>query len=99
VEFNGLHLCPSCLEIGKKKRKIRNLENHRTLYDNIALSTAFFPLFAIWPTVVTAPTALFLVIRYWKAPTSIVSRTKLRFVLAFIIAGLQVVGWSIFFFS
>jgi hypothetical protein len=28
VEFNNRHLCPMCLEKGKTKRKIKNLENH-----------------------------------------------------------------------
>jgi hypothetical protein len=99
VEFNGRHLCPSCLARGKRKGKIKNLQNHRILYDNIALSFAFIPILAIWPTILTAPISLFLVIRYWNAPTSIVPRNKWRFVLAFIIAGLQIVGWSFVFFS
>ena len=35
VEFNNQHLCPMCLEKGKTKRKIKNLENHRVCYDKI----------------------------------------------------------------
>jgi hypothetical protein len=37
-----------------------------------------------------------MVIRYWKAPGSIIPRSKIRFVLAFLIAGLQIVGWLFF---
>ena len=100
VEFNGRHLCPACLETGKRKRKIKNLENHRTLYDTTTLFLAILPMvFCFWVTLLTAPMVLFLVIRYWKAPTSIVPRTKIRFVSAFVIASLQIVGWSVFFFS
>src|SRR5947209_7072732 len=37
-ELNGRHLCPSCLEGGRKKKKIKSLENHRVLYDSAALA-------------------------------------------------------------
>ena len=94
VELNRQHLCPSCLEKGKRKRKFKNLENHRTLYDSIALSLAIVPMLFIFPTIITAPMVIFIVIRYWKAPTSILPRTKIRFILAFMIAGLQITGWT-----
>ncbi len=93
VEFNGRHLCPACLEKGKTKRKIKNLENHRVCYDTIALSIALVSMLLIWPTILSAPVVLFMVIRYWGAPGSIIPRSKIRFVLAFGIAGLQIVGW------
>src|SRR5262249_12487920 len=35
-ELHGQHFCPACLETGKKKKKIKKLEDERTLYDNIA---------------------------------------------------------------
>ena len=78
------------------KHKIKNLENHRTLYDSIALSLAILPIFIFWFTIVTAPLVIFLVIKYWRAPTSLVGRTKIRFVVAFLIAGLQIAGWIFF---
>lgn len=99
VEFNGEHLCTSCLEAGQKKKKINNLENHRILYDSIAISMAIFPIL-IWPfTIISAPVTLFIVLRYWKAPSSIVRRTKIRMILAFIIALLQLMGWGFLFFG
>jgi hypothetical protein len=94
VEFDGRHLCPSCLESGKKKQRIANLDNYRVLYDNIALALAVFPML-LWPfTFVTAPVAMFVTLRYWRAPSSLVPRTKIRFVLASLLAGLQVAGWT-----
>ncbi len=99
VDFDGGHLCTSCLETGKEKHKIKNLENHRTLHDSIALTLALAPIL-LWPfTLVTAPMAIFLAIRYWKAPTSIIPRTKIRLIAALFIAGLQVIGWTAFFYS
>ena len=97
-EFNGQHLCPTCLETGRTKGKIKSLENRRTLYDTIALSLAILPigLIVFWfLTIITAPMALFMAIRYWNAPRSIVHRTKIRYVLAMIFATLQIAGWGI----
>jgi hypothetical protein len=93
VDFNDRHLCPVCLDKGKTKRKIKNLENHRICYDTVALSIALIASFFIWPTILSAPIVLYMVIRYWKAPGSIIPRSKIRFVLAFLISGLQIVGW------
>lgn len=93
-EFNGQHLCPTCLETGQNKGKIKNLENHRVLHDNMALSLA---IFSIVPPIIyfcwlTLPMSLFIAIRHWNTPTSVVHRTKIRFVLAIIIALLEIVG-------
>jgi hypothetical protein len=110
VEFNGQHLCPMCLEKGKTKRKIKNLENHRVCYDKIALFVALISMLFIWPTLISAPIVLFMVIRYWNAPRSIIPRTwnaprsiiprtKIRFILAFGIACLQIAGWVLIFGS
>ncbi len=97
-ELHGEHFCPSCLEVGKTKGKIKKLENRRTLYDNIALSLAIVPvlvIFGIYFTCFTAPMALYIAIRYWNAPRSIVHRTRLRYVLAIILASLQIVAWVV----
>ena len=99
VEFNEEHLCPSCLEKGRTKRKIKSLEDHRTCYDKIALLIAIVPMLGFWITILTAPISLFITIRYWKAPGSIVRKTKIRFIAAFVIASLQIVGWTFFFAS
>ncbi|HUA39338.1 MAG TPA: hypothetical protein VMA35_13180 [Candidatus Sulfopaludibacter sp.] len=98
-ELNGQHFCPSCLEAGKNRGKIKNLENQRTLYDNIALSLAVYPLLIFYFTLVTAPAALFVAIRYWNAPRSMVHRTKTRSVAAIILASLQIAGWGLLFFA
>ncbi len=87
IEISGEHLCPACLESGKKKRKLEHLENRRVLYDSMALILAVVPaLFFFWPAVLTAPVVLWMVIRYWNAPGSILGRTKIRFVTAFVLA-------------
>lgn len=96
-EIKGRHLCPACLDTGRKKGKLKELENQRTLYDNIALSLAIYPLLVFYLTVFTAPMVLFLSIRHWNSPTSILPRSKLRFVAAMLLASLQIAGWALLF--
>lgn len=97
-ELHGQHFCPACLEVGRKKGKIKSLENERTLYDSIALSLAVLPLIIFYFTVITAPMALYIAIRYWNAPRSIVHRTKIRYVFAIFFAALQILGWGLGFY-
>ncbi|HLH55184.1 MAG TPA: hypothetical protein VKY92_16380 [Verrucomicrobiae bacterium] len=94
-ELHGEHFCPTCLETGRKKGKIKRLEQERTLYDSIALALAVYPLLIFYFTVVTAPISLILAIRFWNAPRSIVHRTKIRFVVAIILSSLQLIGWGV----
>ncbi len=99
VELNGRHLCPACLETGRKKGHLTHLDNRRTLYDSLALTLTLVPLL-FWPlTLITAPAALFIAIRFWNAESSVVRRTKIRLVLAIFIALIQIVGWAILFWS
>lgn len=94
LELDGRHLCPSCVETGKRKGKLKNLENHRILYDRIALAMVLWP-FLIWPMMIfTAPAAIFVAIRYWRAPASLVSRSKFISVLAIVLATMQITGWA-----
>lgn len=94
VEMKGQHLCAACLETGKKKGKLKHLQDQRVLYDDIALALTTFTLL-VWPfTFITAPMALYMSVRYWNAPTSLIPRSKVRFVIAVILALLQILGWA-----
>ena len=95
VEMNGQHLCSTCLETGKKKGRLVNLQNKRTLYDSMTLSLAILPIIA-WPfTIITAPATIYMVMRYRKEPLSILRRSRFRFWLALVIASLQLAVWVI----
>jgi len=98
VPLAGQQLCPSCLEARAERRKLP--ENHRVIYDQIALLLGVFPLL-LWPiTLVTAPAVLGLCFYGWKKPSSLLPRRrKLRFVIAGIFAGIEICGWLVFFFS
>lgn len=97
----GQHLCPACLETGRTKGRIERLENERTLYDHAALSLACYPLLIPYFTAITAPMALFVALRHWNAPRSLVHRTKWRLVAAIVIATLEIAGWGVglYFFA
>ena len=96
MEFQGQNWCPGCIENNRFKRKLPNLETRRTLYDSLALQLVTWP--AIWPftglTIFTAPVALFVAIRYWKAPSSIVARSRIRLYVALALAILEIAGWA-----
>src|SRR5262249_42848581 len=94
-ELQGQHFCPVCLETGKKKGRIQRLENERTLYDSIALSLAVYPLLIFYLTIFTAPLPLFVALWALKAPRSIIHRTRLRLILAIVIASLEITGWAV----
>jgi hypothetical protein len=64
------------------------------LYDNMALTLAMLPAFLIWPTIFTAPITLYITVRYWRAPSSILPRTRIRFVIAAAFASLQIGAWT-----
>jgi hypothetical protein len=93
-EADGRHFCPACLETGGAKGRIKSLDNKRTRYDSIALALATFPMLVFYFTILTAPFALYVAIRYWKSPPGLVSRSKARFVIAIILSLLQIAGWT-----
>jgi len=97
LDFNGRHLCPVCLQAGRKKGGLPELENRRTIYDSAALWTAVLPIL-FWPfTLVTGPLAIFLAVFSFFHPSSLISRTRIRAWLALAIGLLQVGGWIALF--
>jgi hypothetical protein len=97
VEIGDAHLCPACIASGRREKKMHAVENRRVLYDNIALAVAVLPLITIYFTLITAPIAIFISIRYWNAPTSILGRGKWRFVVAILVSLLELGLWALFF--
>lgn len=93
-ELDGKNLCPKCVEKGKAKGDLKSLEHTRVCYDSVALSLSLLPII-MWPfTLVTAPMALYIAVRNWKKPCSIIPRSKVRFVFAIFFALIQIVGWA-----
>jgi hypothetical protein len=99
LEFAGQHLCPQCLEGGRRKGKMKSLENHRVLYDSMALWIAIFPLLLYPFLIITAPLAIFVAVRYWHRPSSIIPRTNIRKILAIFLGLIElfIVGFFAYF--
>jgi len=97
IELSGQHLCPQCLESGKRRGKLGQIESSRTLYDSLALTLATYPLLIFYFTLITAPMALYVTIRHWNAPRSVIGRGKWRFVVAAVLAVMQIAGWITLF--
>jgi hypothetical protein len=91
IELDGRHLCPTCFQSGVSTNKIETLEGQRTMYDTIALALATLPALLFWPVLVSAPAALYVVVRRWRTPLSVVPRTRIRFVLATLFALAEIV--------
>ncbi|TAL02203.1 MAG: hypothetical protein EPO07_07580 [Verrucomicrobia bacterium] len=92
---DGKHLCPTCLETGRTKGKIKSLENTRTRYDNMIFGLAvlaFVPPI-IYISFFTSAAALFLMIRHRKSPLGLTQRSRVKFYVGGIIALLQFLGW------
>lgn len=97
VDFNGQHLCPGCLQTGKKKGKLTTLDSSRTLWDSAAVVVSLVPLI-VWPVViVTAPISITLAVVSFFKPGSLVPRTRLRAVLAIVLSVVQLLFWIWFF--
>lgn len=97
VQFQDQEYCLACMATGRRARTMTRLENQRILYDSVALALAFWPMLFIFPTLFTAPAAIFVALRYWKRPLSILPRSRFRYLLSLLLAGGQLVGWTVFF--
>lgn len=113
----GQHVCPGCLNAGKAApgKPVASAApltapvilppQRRVLHDQLALLLTVFPcLFVFWyASILTAPVALFLVIRYWNEPrTAVLPRTRARLIVAGVLALLQIGGWitlGVYFFN
>ncbi|MBN2307797.1 MAG: hypothetical protein JXR94_02430 [Candidatus Hydrogenedentes bacterium] len=98
IDICGKHLCPACLASAQAGERHPWLVTRRVLYDGMALALGFAPLLLFlfcWPvTLITAPLIVFLCVRYWNAPKSVVPRGRWRMPLALLLAGAQFVAWA-----
>ena len=95
LPLDGKHLCPHCVETGVRSNKLAAADTQRTHYDSLALALATWPMLLFYFSLFTAPIALYYVIRYWKLPQSVLPRTRTRFVVAGLLAVMQLTGWVI----
>ena len=98
VEIGGVHRCPKCLEAGRLKQEVQTLLTEHTRYDRIALALTTLALF-FWPvTLLTAPAALYLVIRYWNKRSTVLPGRRIGYVVAGLLAIAEICGWMFLFY-
>ena len=98
IPLAGQTLCPSCVEAHARgdtpPAAAPVIAPKRVLYGNMALSLALLPLL-VWPlTLLTAPAALFVTLRYWRRPLSLRGGTHLPHIFALVFSLLQIAGWT-----
>jgi uncharacterized paraquat-inducible protein A len=93
IDLGAEHLCPNCISSGKKKGKIVTLEGARTRYDSIAMSLAVFGFLFYMLAIFLAPAAIYISIRHWNSPGSLLGVSRKRFVIAIILAVVELVIW------
>lgn len=101
VALGSRHLCPSCVEgeLGGAPRAGGRpaLGHRRILYDRLAMALAVWPVASIvlaWATIMTAPLALYVAIRYWTAPGGLGRRPRIGLAVAAGLAALELAAWA-----
>ncbi len=95
VEIDSRNLCPVCFNSNKQAGNLIQLQESNFLFDRIALDIAVIGLLLFFFSLVTAPIALFIAIKYWKKTGGgrPLPRSKIRLVLAIVISLLEICGW------
>ena len=93
IDWSGSTLCIACIETFQKTPKSSFLSAKRFHFDSLALALATVPSLLISPGIIGAPLALGMVLFTYRKQTSIVPRSKWRFVVAGLFAFLQIIGW------
>jgi hypothetical protein len=86
--ISGKHYCPGCLEAGRSNRRIRELDNSRTLYGRQAFWLAILPFY------VTGIIAVFMALRYRNAPESLVKPQRWMFTAALVLGSIQTLAFT-----
>ena len=95
IEMHGQHVCPPCLNSGRKKPQLTNVDGDRILYGGIALLIAVVPLFAFYfITFITGPLSIFVAIYGWRKPRSLVGTGNISFYIAILLGLIQTGAWA-----
>lgn len=95
IDIEGRKACPNCLEGGRKKHKFKDLERERTRWDVLAFNLALLGLLIFYLSMLIAPVTLYVSLRHWNTPLSVLSASRWRFVAAIALATLQLAGWGV----
>lgn len=89
LEVEGQHLCPACLESGRRKGTVAALERSRTRWDQVTVALAALGLFTGCLSPVAAVANLVITLLKWGQPQSRVAAARACMV------GATVVAWAL----
>jgi hypothetical protein len=92
VELESSHYCPECLHTAQKKGDLKSIDNSRRLTDELAFHLSLLGLFIFYFSIITAPLAIYFAVKHWKSPLSLVRSSRWRYVVAIMVASLQILG-------
>jgi hypothetical protein len=99
LEIEGRHLCPPCLEAGRKQASLAVFHTSHTRWDNIAMLLAIVPLVTVigwYFSMFTSAAAVFISIWKWRSPKqSMIPYSQGRFIVALLISALTLAGWAL----
>jgi len=93
IEVRGRHLCTQCLQAPALQDTLKTPQRY-IHYDHVAGAVAVFPMIFPPVTLLTAPLALYIALRYWNSPQSAAPRGKGGFVVAILLAVAQIMVWG-----
>lgn len=94
LPVGGQHLCSPCLSAGATA----SLVTQRTRYDSLALMLSTWSFFLFQFAIFPCAAALWFVARHWGDPPGLFPRGRWRFVVAAVVALLQIGLWGTFLF-
>jgi hypothetical protein len=96
ISWGGADVCTACLEAANRAGESRPLATSRFHFDSLALALSTFPLLIWFFSMFTAPATLGLALFTWRRESSIVPRSKIRFVAAIVLSLLTIAAWIAF---
>ena len=92
IEWGSRILCPKCVNAAEKRTDL--LVRSRSHFDAMALALALGSVLLFTLSLFTAPIAIYLAIRAFRAPRSLVPRTMIRAWIALVLSVLELGGWG-----
>ena len=97
IDFNARTLCAACLhrEHALARRGGKGFDAQRLRYDQMAFMAVVLSPLVWYASFATAAYALYLAIRHWRTPVSLLPFSRWRFVVASLLALGILVGWVV----
>jgi hypothetical protein len=102
VNVGARLLCAECISRLRKQTGECGLVHRAALFDNTALFLVIGPAISLFFSIFTllsAPAALFLSLYYWSRQWTLLSRSRVRFVIAIIFSLLLLLGWAVVIYT